>query len=377
MEKYLAGLMILLAACGDARQPKAAEQTNNNSNTVTLNDDQLKNAHLVIAAPQQMKISRTIHLNGLIDVPPQNLVSISAPLGGYVKLLKLLPGMHVTKGEVLAVLEDIQFIQLQQDYLAAKAKLQYLEQEYHRQKELNINKVSSDKLFQQVQGEYTAQQVAVRALSEKLALIGIRADHLNEQAISRSIPVTAPINGYVATVKVNTGKYVSPTEVICQLIDPSDIHLNLNVFEKDINALQVGQTVKAFTNEHPEDIHEAKIILVTRNLDAERAGEVHCHFEKYDTKLVPGMFMNADVAVSGEDVQAVPDDAVLRWENKNYVFIARDAHTFELWPVEKGTSSNGYTAINGVGGKAIPQEKIVTGNAYTLLMKMKNKVEEE
>jgi cobalt-zinc-cadmium efflux system membrane fusion protein len=143
------------------------------------------------------------------------MVSISVPLGGYLKSTKLLPGMKVKKGEVIANIEDQQYIQLQQDYLTAKSKLSYIEKEYQRQKELNQSKASSDKVFQETETTYQGQKILVKSLSEKLRLISINPDKLDENNLSRSINLYAPIDGFVSTVNVNIGKYV--TQAMCFL----------------------------------------------------------------------------------------------------------------------------------------------------------------
>ena len=104
-----------LAGCSN----KTTSNTNKEvvSNTVTLTAEQLKTIDLQTGKIEQRDISPILKLNGKIDVPPQNMISVSVPLGGYLKTTKLLPGMHIRKGETLAVMEDQQYIQLQQDYL--------------------------------------------------------------------------------------------------------------------------------------------------------------------------------------------------------------------------------------------------------------------
>jgi cobalt-zinc-cadmium efflux system membrane fusion protein len=282
--------------------------------------------------------------------------------------MQLLPGMQVQKGQVLAVLEDPQYIQLQQDYLVAKSKLAYLEADYARQKGLNEAQANSDKVFQQVKSDYQSQKVMLSALGQKLQLISINPDKLNENNISRNVSIYAPISGFITKVNVNTGKYVSPTDVLFELINPSDIHLSLTVFEKDIANLLPEQKVICYANNNPDEKHVASVHLITHSINENHSSEVHCHFEKYDKRLLPGMFMNAEIELKNAHVKAVPDDAVVRWENKNYVFIVQQAGTFQMTPVETGSSNDGYTEIKS----AIPDKEIVTGNAYALLMKMKN-----
>ena len=225
--------VLLLASCGSSSEEKNMEPALQ-SQTVTLTPAQAKNADLSFGKLEKKPISRTLQVSGKIDVPPQNMVSVSVPLGGYLKSSQLLPGMHVRKGEVIAVMEDQQYIQLQQDYLIGQAKLKYTEKEFERQRELNISKATSDKIFQQAEAEYTTQKVTVKSLSEKLKLIGIDPLRLTESTISKSININSPIDGYVTHVNVNIGKYAQPSEVLFELVNPTDIHLALTIFEKEI-----------------------------------------------------------------------------------------------------------------------------------------------
>jgi cobalt-zinc-cadmium efflux system membrane fusion protein len=320
-------------------------------------------------------ISATLKLNGSVDVPPQNMVSISFPLGGYLKSSKLLPGMRVRKGETLAVMEDAQFIQIQQDYLLAKSNLSLAEGEFQRQQGLNADKASSDKVFQQAKNEFETKKIMVRALDEKLRLIGLNPGELSENNLSRSVSVRSPINGYVSKVNVNIGKYTAPTDVLFELVNPEDIHLALTVFEKDVPKLAIGQKVLAYTNDNPSKKYPAEILLISKSLDENRTAEVHCHFEKFDHgSLVPGMFMNAEVDVKTEKALVVPEGAVVRWQNQNYVFVETGSGTFNMVPVELGIAQNGQQQI--IPKDDLGEKKIVLQNAYALLMKLKNSAEE-
>ena len=233
---------------------------------MVLTDAQFKSAGIQTALMQQKEISSILKVSGKIDVPPQNMVSISVPLGGYLKTTKLLPGQHVSKGEAVAVIEGEQYIQLQQDYLTTKEKIGYLQKEYERQRDLNKTQAASDKTFQQAETEFKTQQVLISAYKEKLKLVGINVDKLSENNISRSINIFSPIDGYVSKVNVNIGKYVSPTEVLFELINPTDIHLALKIFEKDIDKLYVGQPLVAYTNNQPKKKHDCEILLIGKDI---------------------------------------------------------------------------------------------------------------
>ncbi|NIG57514.1 efflux RND transporter periplasmic adaptor subunit [Chitinophaga sp. Cy-1792] len=371
-------LSVLLLACKNGKQ-EAATQENKTvvadtlTNEVELTAAQIKNGGIEVGAATMQTMHSLLRLNGVIDVPPQNVVSVSMPLGGYLKTLPLLPGMPVNRGQVLATLEDPQYIQLQQDYLMAKSKLHYLEADYQRQKELNESKANSDKVFQQAKAEYEGQRVTLSALREKLLLININPDKLSDGNITRTANIYAPISGFVTKVNGNAGRYVSPTDVLFELINPADLHLSLTVFEKDIDHIADGQAIVCYTTSNPGEKYTGKVHLVTRNVDENRAGEVHCHFDKYDKRLVPGMFMTAEIELNNVNVQAVPDDAVVRWQNKYYVFVSDGKDKFTMLPVETGTNYNGYTEIK----TDLSKQQLVLKNAYALLMKMKNSGEED
>ena len=367
-------LILSLAGCAENKNADEALSAPENTNSVTLTNAQIKNAGIVTGEVTRKEISTILKLNGIVDVPPQNMVSISAPLGGYLKSTTLLPGMHITKGDVIAVMEDQQYIQLQQDYLTAKARIGFLENEYHRQKDLNSSQASSDKVFQQAEADYRSQQVLMAALAEKLRLAGINVDQLNEKNISRSVNIYSPINGYVSKVDVNTGKYVSPTEVLFELVNPADIHLALKVFEKDLDKLFIGQKLVAYTNNDPGKKYPCEILLIGKDLTIERNTDVHCHFETYDKSLIPGTYMNAEIEVKKNDAYTLPEDAVVRFENKNYVFIKKRNNQFQMTEVNTGNTENGFIEI--LNAENFVSGELVIKGAYSILMSLKNKSEE-
>ena len=200
----------VLFACKSDIKSENKTDSISNENTVSLTNAQFKNAKIETSILQQKIIASVLKLNGKIDVPPQNIISISAPLGGYLKNTKLLPGMRINKGEVVAILEDQQYIQIQQDYLLAKSKLQFAKLEYERQKELNQSQASSDKITQQALAELNIQQITMNALAEKLRLINKNPNSISASNISKSMNIYSSISGYVSKVNVNIGKYVNP-----------------------------------------------------------------------------------------------------------------------------------------------------------------------
>ncbi len=361
---------LLVLSCKSESKTEEKPETPIAENATTLNDAQMKNSGIELGKIEKRQISSTLKVNGKIDVPPQNMVSISVPLGGYLKSMKLLEGMFVRKGQVIANVEGQQYIQIQQDYLTAKAQFGSFEKEFERQKELNQSKSSSDKVLEQAKANYLTQNILIKSLEEKLKLVGINPITLDVNKISKSINIYSPISGFVSKIYVNMGKYISPTDVLFELVNPSDIHLALTIFEKDVNKLFVGQSVIAYTNTDPNKRYMCKIILIGKDLSENRSVEVHCHFENFDKNLLPGMYMNAEIDIQSKNAISLPSEAIVNFENKNYIFIENANKTFEMKEISIGNTQNKFTEIKS--DVDLSDKNIVVKGAYNLLMKMKN-----
>lgn len=365
-------LSIFLFSCSKKQESQEEQfETNAAKDQIILNDAQIKNAGIEIGTLGNEEISEKITLNGMVDVPPQNLASVSAPSGGYVKYTKFMPGMHVNKGETLAILEDPQIVQLQQDYLLAKSNLSYARKDYTRQNDLNKSKAASDKVTQQAQTEAQNQNILMRGMAEKLRTMGINPENLNAGNIRRSISVSSPVSGYISSVNVKIGQYVSPTDRLFEVVNTDDVHLALSVFEKDLNKISVGQRVFAYTNQNPEKKYAANIILIGKDFQPDKSVVIHCYFIDYDKNLIPGTYMNAEVETNSETGNTVPDDAIVTWKNKQYIFQEVKPKTYKMVEIKIGNSENGRTEIFNID-QNLKNKKFVTKGAYNLLMGLKN-----
>ena len=373
----IALLLLNLWSCKN-KEVSEAENTDNSESAildiVTLNDQQLATFELTQVALQEQLMSSSLRLNGQVDLPPQSKMSVSAALGGFVKEIKLQPGMSFRKGELIALMEDNQFIQLQQDYLTATAQLQNAQATYQRQKELNANQASSDKALLQAEADYKTLLITQKALEAKLQLIHIDPRSVSLNTIRRTAPIYAPFDGTVAQIFVNIGKYVSPAEVIFELINTKDMFLALQVFEKDVDNLKVGQQVKAFTNSNPDKAYPGVLLRLGKSIDKERVLEAYVRLDKTED-LIPGMYMNTEVTVPNHQAWGLPEECILNFEGKSYVFEVLGNNRFKLIPVQLGKQGNHWVEI--ANADSLHHKPIVQKGAYTLLMALKNKSEDE
>ncbi len=363
--------LLFLMGCGSSKKENVESEAELPVDEITINADQQKTLNLQFGGLEKMKMSTVLDIQGKIDLPPQNIISVNFPLGGYLKSTKLIPGMRVQKGEVIAVIEDQSIVQLQQDYLSAKAKSVLNGLEFDRQKNLFDANAGTSKNYQQAEAELKMQQVLVKGLSEKLKLIGIDPSSLNENTISGQVQLKSSINGYVSKVNVNTGKYVQPAETLFELIDPDDIHVALTIFEKDLNNIHKGDEVRIHFIDDPSKNYIAEVILVNRGLDDNRTAVAHCHFKSQPKDLLPGMFVEGQVDVSNKEVTVLPDDAIVRSGDHQFVFVKKVEGKFEMKKIVAGLSKDGKTEVVS-GLESVPQGAIVLNNAFKLLGILKN-----
>ncbi|MEW6773607.1 MAG: efflux RND transporter periplasmic adaptor subunit [Bacteroidota bacterium] len=365
---------VILIACQNNHQDNQTIQ-NSSEVMVTLSNEEIKNIDIKTDTLHIKEVNYIIHSKGYIDVPPQNIYALSIPLGGYLKYTHLLPGTPIKKGEVIAIIEDPQYIQLQEDYLNTKILLITLEKNYSRQKELAEQKAVSEKTLEQIFAEFENAKIKLKALEEKLSMIGIQPSQLTSDKISKGINITAPFNGYVTKINYSVGKYIPASEVLFELVNPNDIHLNIKVFENDLQYIKIGQKVTAFTNSESQKIHECKIILINKIVNSDRTVDVHCHFNQYDESLIPGTFMQADIYVENKHAYTIPQNALVFYNNQYYVFVQKNNLQFEMINVEINKLEN-ENDIEVKNYQVLAGKKIVIQNPQILLMKLKNNQEE-
>ncbi len=366
------GLLFIHSSCSTSNEDTGAQLMNEPLATdeVTLTDQQIKTLNITLGKIEKHELSSAVKVNGVLDVPPQNLVTISAPLGGFVKYTELLQGMKIRKGQVLAVMEHADYIQLQQDYLESKNQLEYLELEYKRQQELATENVNSAKVLQLAKSNYMSMKAKYEGLRSKLKLINITVSEIEDGEIKNSIYIVSPIAGYVTQVNVNIGMYVNPTDVMFVIVDTDHLHAEAQVFEKDLIKLKIGQQVLiTLTNEATP--RRANVYLIGKEISSERTVRVHCHLEKEDTDLIPGMYFSALIETGDHEVAALPESAVVSFEGREYLFTNNDKNTYRLVEIKTGVTAAGYTEVI-LPDHVDQTASFVTNGTYALISKLKN-----
>lgn len=374
MKNLIGGLVLSLIfiSCGTKSPEPATSETTEPapSNIVNLSDAQLQNAKLTIGKIESQELSGTMRVNGTIALPVQSNVSVSFPLGGYVRSISVQVSSNVRKGDVLAVLEDNAYIQLQQDYLSAVENLSLLSKDLERQRSLNAEKINAEKAYQQAQSSYNLEQINVRALSEKLQLIGINPETLTPSTISRSVTLRSPINGAVSKINANIGKYLAPTDILMELINNDNPQAVLSIFENQLNLVNVNQAVVLHYGASLEKSINTTVYSISKDLDMNRIAQAYCRLSGNNPGLLPGTFITADLVTEKALSLCLPNEAIVSHEGKPCIFIVKDKNNFELVPVITGLHNDKVTQVIPRMNDTYQQGAIVTGNAHIVLAQM-------
>lgn len=353
-------LLIVLASCqnkttqqneaSEANNEESVEQAEETFNIIALQPEQLVVMNIELGTIKQVNLAATFKVNGQLEVPPQNMASISAIIGGRVQSVAVIEGDYVKKGQVIAQLNNPVFITMQREYLSAKSNISFLEKDYQRKKELLKEGITSKKSFQQVEAAYNEGIATLNAARSSLQLIGINVSALDNGQIISAVPVISPIKGSIQNIEINIGKFVSPQQEMFEIVDNEHVHLGLNVFEKDIDKAKVGQKLMFSLTARPDKIYEAEIFNVGKVLDMNtRTIKVHADIIGSREEFLAGMFVEARIATSNKEVNALPNEAFVNERGLDYIFVQNektdDKIEFKKIQVNKGISDLGFSEV--------------------------------
>lgn len=349
---------------------------------IELSPAQMKAVGIVLDTIARKNMHAVVAAAGQLAVPPQNRADVNVLTGGIVRRIYVQEGEVVKKGQVLALLENPDFIQLQQDYLTAENTFAFTTEEKQRQQELNEAQAGTGKNLQQVQAAFNAQKAKILTLKKQLQVLGIDPESVAEGNIVSDIAVRAPISGTVGHIIVNTGTYASTDKPLMEIIDNSKVHADLIVFEKDLFKVRVGQKVQfVLTNQDNRQI-TGKIYGINKSFENETKGIiVHAAIQNAEKwQLIPGMYVRGLINIGNDVVAAVPEEAVVHTEGKDFVFILDSAggekKRFRRSEVIPGIRELGFVQVTPLEDLK-PNTRVVVRGAFYLLSSEKAAGDEE
>ncbi|MFN3021985.1 efflux RND transporter periplasmic adaptor subunit [Chryseobacterium sp. TY3] len=411
-------LATLLWSCGKKEAVKTEteksktevkeEHGEKNPTIASLTEEQIKAVGITLGNIEMKELTATIKANGNLRVPNNSKATVTSLYGGIIRRLPVEIGDYVRKGQVVATISNPDFIRLQEQYLTTNSRITFAEQEFRRQKELFDNDAGAKKNLQSSSAELNTLRSQRASLQRQLQLMGISPSKVSNGSLRDGLVITSPISGYVSNVTAQMGSYVDIASPILELIDNNSLHLDLQVFEKDLPKIQVGQIVHFNLTNNPETEYDAKVYSIGSSFSNDsKTISVHCSVIGNKQGLIDGMNITGTVSLNNVTTPAVPNDAIVNADGKYYVFIQtnekpeehaeehseeteenhdhkegeKERHpekttNFEKIEVIKGVSDMGYTAITFV--KEIPENtKIVTKGAFFVNAKLSNAGEHE
>jgi membrane fusion protein, heavy metal efflux system len=413
-------LCMLLSACGSKSEKNTNTQVTKEEKTETkphpkaeatptiaaLTAEQIKTVGITYGTVEMKELTATIKANGNLKVPNNNKGNATSLYGGVIKSINVQIGSSVRKGQVIATIANPQFIQLQEEYLTIASRITFAEQELTRQKELNEGNAGAKKNLQSADAELKTLRTRRASLQQQIQLMGINPNNVSNSNLQSALLVTSPISGTVSNVFAKIGSYVDVASPVAEIVDNGSLHLDLNVFEKDLPLLKVGQTIHFTLTNNPNNEYDAVVYSIGTAFENDsKTIPVHCNVKGNKTGLIDGMNITGIVSLNNVTTPAVPTDAIVEADGKYYIFILTDkepeehheegeeAHdhkaaekgketepknttNFEKLEVVKGVSNMGYTAITFVN--EIPANtKIVTKGAFFINAKLTNTGEHE
>lgn len=358
---------------------------------IEVSEEQMKAVGIELSTVEMKNLNSVVKSSGQLEVPPQNKADVNSLVSGIIKKIMVLEGNYVRQGQTLAVLENTDIVRLQQDYLMLKKEFVYTQQEYQRQKELNTESAGTGKVFQQAASKYETDKARLSGMETQLQQLGINANAVANGNFVKQIPITSPISGVIGHIAIKTGSYVDMQTSLMEIVDNSQIHCDLQVYEKDLFKVKNGQKVEfILTNQNNKQI-TGSIYGINQSFENENKSViVHAKINNTGSiKLLPGMYVSALINVGNQTVQAVPVDAVVSAEGKQYIFMvtgeeekkeadgkAEKRIQFKKVELTTGVTELGYIEITPL--EEIPKDaKIVTKGAFYILSKASGGEKEE
>lgn len=356
---FLVASLLILSSCGsqstsdkDKQAPEEEEHDHGHEDELALSTEQIAAVGIAWDSIEQRPLSEVLKLNGSLRVPNNKQANATTLFGGVIKALDIELGDRVRKGQVLARIENPQFIQLQEDYLTMDSRIVFAEQEKQRQILLQEGGAGALKNRQNAEAEINSLRARKASLQKQLQLMGISASSISRDRLHSSLLVTSPIDGIVSAVYAKIGSYVDVSSPIAEIVDNSQLHVDMQIFEKDLNRVKLGQSMTFALTNSPERTYDATVFNIGSSFDnSSQTISVHGKVNGSITGLIHGMHVTGLIHLSEVKQSALPNEAFVSEEGKDYVFYLLEEEstakkkTFKRVQVIKGVSELGYTAF--------------------------------
>jgi cobalt-zinc-cadmium efflux system membrane fusion protein len=366
-----------MVSCGQSSKPQSGEEeSHDHDEEIALTEAQMKAVDIQLGKVEMRDLNNIIRVNGQLALDPQKRAEVTSLTSGIVRQLLVTEGTHVAAGQAVAYLENTEIVELQKNYLVLKKEMLIAEQDYNRQKELSMQGAGVEKNVQQATANYEITKAQLAGLEKQLQQLSISPEQVSTGNMATQIPLCSPIAGFVDKINVSTGSYVDTQSPLMNIVDNSQMHCDLRVFEKDLPLVRVGQEADIILTNQQNVSLKAVIYNINKSFEDElRAIVVHSRIvDKRSLELLPGMYVTGLINTGKQKTATVPNDAIVSKDGKKYIFVLEDEEDeeenehgksfhFSAIEVVAGVSELGYTQITPVG-ELEENATIVKSNAF-------------
>jgi cobalt-zinc-cadmium efflux system membrane fusion protein len=368
---YILLFSFAFLACGNQEKNTTTEvESTVNKSEISISEAQFESEKMELGQLTEQAFNTIVKANGMIDVPPENKASVSTFVGGYVTKIPLLIGDKVVKGQLIASLKNIEFVEMQQEYLEVAEQLAYLKNEYSRQKTLFDEQITSQKNYLKAESIYKSNLATYNGLRQKLQMLNMNPDAVEKGQITSTIHIYSPINGFVTQVNVSNGTFVSSASELIEIVNTNHIHLELSVYEKDILKIKKEQKILFKVPEASDKIYDAAVHLVGTSINKDRTIKVHGHIhEEEKTNFITGMFVEADIISDSKKEISIPKSAVIQSDDNYFTLVLKDKkdnnYLFDKIKLSVGLQDENFVQVKNY--EALKNKQILTKGVFMLL----------
>lgn len=340
---------------------------------IPLSEKQVKAVDLKMGEAQERELDAMLHVNGSLVLRAQDMGNVSSLMGGIVKNVYVKEGQMVSRGQVVATIENTDVVTLQREYYTAYKESEMARLELDRQKTLASAGAGIKKTLQMSEKNYKVAQANLLGTGRQLQQMGISTKEVAKGKFTTVFPLRAPISGTVSDMQASLGSYADMQTPLMKIRNNHAVECDLNVFEKDIAKVKVGDQVLVSLTNQPGVNVSGRVYGMNQYLNkGTKSVAVHVKLDaKRGAKLFEGMYVSGQIATGRQLCMTLPDKAIVSVDGKQYVFALNQQHSkggtysFSRHEVTTGVSNNGYTEV-ALCKHLKKGQKIVTDNAFYL-----------
>ena len=340
---------------------------------IPLSEKQVKAVDLKMGEAQEREMDAMLHVNGSLVLRAQDMGNVSSLMGGIVKNVYVKEGQMVSRGQVVATIENTDVVTLQREYYTAYKESEMARLELDRQKTLASAGAGIKKTLQMSEKNYKVAKANLLGTGRQLQQMGISTKEVAKGKFTTVFPLRAPISGTVSDMQASLGSYADMQTPLMKIRNNHAVECDLNVFEKDIAKVKVGDQVLVSLTNQPGVNVSGRVYGMNQYLNkGTKSVAVHVKLDaKRGAKLFEGMYVSGQIATGRQLCMTLPDKAIVSADGKQYVFALNQQHSkggtysFSRHEVTTGVNNNGYTEV-ALCKHLKKGQKIVTDNAFYL-----------